>query len=131
MGKRKLAEFHQIAAMDNDHLQTVVLRSPNYKDERTGAILTCRKTKIVQTARDLKTALVEAVTAFCRTDKGKDILKSQGGDFNLGDVAMWGQDLFPFWVEAGVNELQIHVFSDTEPDPSWEYDDKLTNLGEK
>jgi hypothetical protein len=106
-----------------DTLQTVVIRRS--EEENTCAVIVCHKTRQIQTAHDLKQALTRAVTAWAKTDEGRDVVESNNGDFNVGDVALYEESLQPFLLEAGISGFQIECFCDAFPDPSWDYDDLL------
>ncbi len=108
-------------------LQAVVIRSS--EEEHTCAVIVCDKTNQIQTAHDLKEALTRAVTAWAKTDEGRDVVESNNGDFNIGDVASYEEELRPFLAEAGVVGFQIECFCDVFPDLDWDYDDPLVSEG--
>ena len=75
----------------------------------------------------LKKALERAVTAWAKTDEGRDVVESNNDDFNVGDVALYEDELQPFLAKAGIVGFQIECFCDAFPDPTWDYDDLLVS----
>jgi hypothetical protein len=111
-----------------EKIETVVIRQSS--DETTVAILTCNKTKGIPDASALRAALGKAVSDWVdRTTDGREAYAENGNDFNLGDLTEWDDDptLLKFLKLHGITGFAIQVFCDTEPAPSWDYDDNLVD----
>jgi hypothetical protein len=115
------------AGADMPRNMTVITRTN--LDENTVAVVQWNGVSLSQLLR----RLIVAVTEWVRTTKeGKQAWKNSSEDFNVADLSaclpvLPGDPLHDILAKYGIEDLDIDVFQDTDPDPNWTYDTVLVD----
>lgn len=98
------------------------------EDETTIILFKCKVSSQFASIQEVKTAISNAVKVWIQeTAEGKKILEDNNGDFNFGDLALFGQRLAcvlsVFLDRFGIYELETETISGLE---SFSLDENLS-----
>ncbi len=109
-------------------VKTILMRVSH--DETTGAIVSCERTKIIDSVQQMLKSIISAVTGWMKVTKsGIEKWKQSSKDFNIGDLSSCysDADLRKFLKRNGILDFEIWIFTCSDMDHGFAFDTVLVD----